>query len=199
MKAVRGLPPRSFPTDWRSQSRVVLSMQRLPPGTVPTSNQLRCRPASKECVDSGRGATSRNKNRATSSRSTDSGRSAQWKQPGASTPNRFLSGWYVGSRKLDSPAYDDGCSAPNADSLAAAARRSWASLGFYTPGKDTMFFPGHSQLIPAGRTSSFRFTIRRHGQVEKDAAAWGILRQGSRKMSVVRLSHPTSDSRRATP
>jgi len=79
--------------------------------------------------------------------------------------------------KLEAPAYDDGCSAPNGGLARGSGQEGLGlPLCFYTPGKDMdVFPPGTAKLIPAGSNIVIQVHYSKTtGKVEKDRSSVGL-------------------------
>ncbi len=104
---------------------------------------------------------------------------AQWKSSGGrpSAQSMFYQDGTLVRAKLDAPAYDDGCSAPNGGFARGSGQEGLGlPLCFYTPGKDTdVFPPGAAKLIPAGSNIVIQVHYSKTtGKVEKDRSSVGL-------------------------
>ncbi len=104
---------------------------------------------------------------------------AQWKSSGGrpSAQSMFYQDGTLVRAKLDAPAYDDGCSAPNGGFARGSGQEGLGlPLCFYTPGKDTdVFPPGTAKLIPAGSNIVIQVHYSKTtGKVEKDRSSVGL-------------------------
>ena len=104
---------------------------------------------------------------------------AQWKvsQGRPSAQSLFYQDGTLVRAKLDAPAYDDGCSAPNGGIARGSGQEGLGlPLCFYTPGKDTdVFPPGTAKLIPAGSNIVIQVHYSKTtGKVEKDRSSVGL-------------------------
>jgi hypothetical protein len=104
---------------------------------------------------------------------------AQWKSTGG-RPNPqsiFYQDGTLVRTKLDAPAYDDGCSAPNGGFARGSGQEGLGfPLCFYTPGKDLDIFPpGTAKSIPAGSNIVLQVHYSKTtGKVEKDRTSVGL-------------------------
>ena len=104
---------------------------------------------------------------------------AQWKSTGG-RPNAqsiFYQDGTLVRTKLDAPAYDDGCSAPNGGLARGSGQEGLGfPLCFYTPGKDMdVFPPGTAKSIPAGSNIVLQVHYSKTtGKVEKDRTSVGL-------------------------
>ncbi len=104
---------------------------------------------------------------------------AQWKSSGGrpSAQSMFYQDGTLVRAKLDAPAYDDGCSAPNRGFARGSGQEGLGlPLCFYTPGKDMdVFPPGTAKLIPAGSNIVIQVHYSKTtGKVEKDRSSVGL-------------------------
>jgi mono/diheme cytochrome c family protein len=104
---------------------------------------------------------------------------AQWKSTGGHPNARsiFYQDGTLVRAKLDAPAYDDGCSAPNGGLARGSGQEGLGlPLCFYTPGKDMdVFPPGTAKLIPAGSNIVIQVHYSKTtGKVEKDRSSVGL-------------------------
>jgi len=104
---------------------------------------------------------------------------AQWKSSGGrpSAQSMFYQDGTLIRAKLDAPAYDDGCSAPNGGFARGSGQEGLGlPLCFYTPGKDMdVFPPGTAKLIPAGSNIVIQVHYSKTtGKVEKDRSSVGL-------------------------
>jgi mono/diheme cytochrome c family protein len=80
--------------------------------------------------------------------------------------------------KLDAPAYDDGCRAPNSGFARGSGQEGLGfPLCFYTPGKDVDVWPaGVAKSIPAGSNIVIQVHYSKTtGKVEKDRSSVGLV------------------------
>ena len=104
---------------------------------------------------------------------------AQWKNSGGrpSAQSIFYQDGTLVRAKLDAPAFDDGCSAPNGGIARGSGQEGLGlPLCFYTPGKDMdVFPPGTAKLIPAGSNIVIQVHYSKTtGKVEKDRSSVGL-------------------------
>ena len=104
---------------------------------------------------------------------------AQWKRSGGrpSGQSIFYQDGTLVRTKLDAPAYDDGCSAPNGGLARGSGQEGLGfPLCFYTPGKDMDIFPsGIAKSIPAGSNIVLQVHYSKTtGRVEKDRTSVGL-------------------------
>ncbi len=80
--------------------------------------------------------------------------------------------------KLEAPAYDDGCVAPNSGFARGSGQEGLGfPLCFYTPGKDVDIWPaGTAKSIPAGSNIGIQVHYSKTtGKVEKDKSSVGLV------------------------
>lgn len=104
---------------------------------------------------------------------------AQWKRTGGrpTTQSIFYQDGTLVRAKLDAPAFDDGCSAPNGGIARGSGQEGLGlPLCFYTPGKDMdVFPPGTAKLIPAGSNIVIQVHYSKTtGKIEKDRSSVGL-------------------------
>ena len=104
---------------------------------------------------------------------------ARWKatQGRPSAQSIFYQDGTLVRTKLDAPAFDDGCSAPNGGiALGSGQEGLGFPLCFYTPGKDMDVFPeGTAKSIPAGSNIVLQVHYSKTtGKVEKDRSSVGL-------------------------
>jgi mono/diheme cytochrome c family protein len=104
---------------------------------------------------------------------------AQWKstQGRPSAQSIFYQDGTLIRTKLDAPAYDDGCTAPNGGLARGSGQEGLGiPLCFYTPGKDLDIYPaGTAKLIPAGSNIVIQMHYSKTtGKVETDRTSVGL-------------------------
>jgi mono/diheme cytochrome c family protein len=104
---------------------------------------------------------------------------AQWKatQGHPSAQSIFYQDGTLIRTKLDAPAYDNGCDAPNGGFARGSGQEGLGlPLCFYTPGKDLDIFPaGTAKSIPAGSNIVLQVHYSKTtGKVEKDRTSVGL-------------------------
>ena len=104
---------------------------------------------------------------------------AQWKRTGGRPTSQsiFYQDGTLVRAKLDAPAFDDGCSAPNGGIARGSGQEGLGlPLCFYTPGKDMdVFPPGTAKLIPAGSNIVIQVHYSKTtGKIEKDRSSVGL-------------------------
>ena len=104
---------------------------------------------------------------------------AQWKNSGGrpSAQSIFYQDGTLVRTKLDAPAYDNGCLAPNGGVARGSGQEGLGfPLCFYTPGKDMDIFPaGTAKSIPAGSNIVLQVHYSKTtGKIEKDRTSVGL-------------------------
>jgi len=104
---------------------------------------------------------------------------AQWKSSGGkpSAQSIFYQDGTLVRTKLEAPAFNDGCSAPNSGFARGSGQEGLGfPLCFYTPGKDLDIFPaGTAKQIPAGSNIVLQVHYSKTtGKVEKDQTSVGL-------------------------
>jgi len=104
---------------------------------------------------------------------------AQWKSSGGKpgAQSIFYQDGTLVRTKLEAPAFDDGCSAPNGGIARGSGQEGLGfPLCFYTPGKDLDIFPqGTAKQIPAGSNIVLQVHYSKTtGKLEKDQTSVGL-------------------------